>query len=71
MIGDEDESSVVFFIMLVKVKMAESISERVFKGIFKDMLFSMKCENLFQSILPGVRMGTYLRRPINCLMLIR
>lgn len=61
MIEGGDESSVAFFITLVRARTAESISEGDFRGIFRDMFFSTMWENLFQLVLPGVRVGNVFR----------
>jgi len=59
-VGKEvEESSAAFFISVVKVETAESISSVDFKEMFRDILFSTMWENFFQSVIPGVRVGNF------------
>ena len=60
LVGKEvDESRAAFFINVVKVETAESISSVDFKEMFRDILFSTMRENFFQSVIPGVRVGNF------------
>lgn len=60
----ENETRAALFIILVKSETAESISLVVFKEILREMFFSMICEKVFQFVLPGVRVGNFLRGTI-------
>ena len=53
------ESRAAFFISVVRVDTAESISSVDFKEMFREMLFSTMWENFFQSVFPGVRVGNF------------
>jgi len=59
-VGKEvDESRAAFFINVVRVETAESISSVDFKEMFKDILFSTMWENCFQLVFPGVRVVNF------------